>query len=565
LHILAAACFSVLSASAPAETYFVDVDKGNDENSGTSQATAWRSLDRVNAAHFFPGDEILFKRGMQWRGTLIVSASGSEHAPITFSAYGSGKNPVIVRSVKFSGWRPFSHDGKAAEKTRIWVGSIQMLRTSWGMVHNGKSAPIHRPKSRLDMAIDSMKDGHFYSHRNNGMFYYRNDSGPPGPVEIGAYEEAVRIENKNHIIIDGIDAFGPGGKQKGSSGTWRGLNYKSVAISDHASHIAIRNMSISYANSIGIWTDPTTSNIMYENLVAHHNGGTGIYMNSNGGRISNCRSFDNGRLEDGAGDRGGIGSFKGRDITIERNEVFRNGPDNGNSDFEVSLVQTGIMKVQRNHIHDCLQGCLQIAEGGNGSTIAYNVISGYGSADIKMSSAGKLSGIRIGGGVGGAKNVHIYNNVLHGGKQDQHAAEAALFIAPFDNSGLRVMNNVFAGNENRQIYVKRGRKVRLDNVQFSSNLYSSLKTGIYWKGKDINTLEDLHKTPQLGVKSLVSDPLFINLTGTFSKASDFALQSNSPAINRGVDLGIQSDYSNEPVPYGASPDIGAFEFHAIGE
>ena len=37
--------------------------RGDDGNNGTSQDSAWRSLDKVNATTFAPGDKILFKAG----------------------------------------------------------------------------------------------------------------------------------------------------------------------------------------------------------------------------------------------------------------------------------------------------------------------------------------------------------------------------------------------------------------------------------------------------------------------------------------------------------------------
>ncbi len=551
--------FLFSSAKASAETYFVDSSKGNDGNSGTEEMEAWQTLEAVNTAQFKPGDKILFKRGMRWRGKLTVPKSGSKNHPITFRAYGRGENPVIMRTVKFSDWKPLENSKKMEEKARVWVGRIPGLNNSWGMVKKGQRTPIHIRKQNSGWGVATMADGYFYSPVNSGSFYYRNDSGFPGVVEIGAYDEAIHIENKSYIIIDSINTFGPGGKQAGSSGTAKGLNYKSVAISGGSSHISIRNLSISHANSKGISAHPSTSKILYDNLVVSHNGGTGIYLNSNGGRIVNCRSFDNGRLADDIGDRGGIGSFKGQNIVIEQNEVFRNGPDDGGADFDVSLVLTGAVKIQRNYIHDCLQGCLQVAAGGDNSVIAYNVISGYGTAKGKMSSSGKFSGIRIGGGGKGSKNVHIYNNVLHGGKAGKYTSEAAIFIGPFDNSGLQIINNIFAGNDNKHIFVASGKNTMLGGMLCTNNLFSSLKSGVYWKGRKINTLKALQVFTNLGGNALVVDPLFSNASGRFNEVYDFKLQQNSPAKNRGVYLDITGDYNNKVVPNGASTDIGAFE------
>ena len=48
---------------ASAATYYVDAGHGDDKADGTSAATAWRSVARVNVQKFQPGDTVLFKRG----------------------------------------------------------------------------------------------------------------------------------------------------------------------------------------------------------------------------------------------------------------------------------------------------------------------------------------------------------------------------------------------------------------------------------------------------------------------------------------------------------------------
>ena len=46
-----------------ARTYYVDSAAGNDGNTGTTLAKAWKSLVKVNATTFLPGDRILLKSG----------------------------------------------------------------------------------------------------------------------------------------------------------------------------------------------------------------------------------------------------------------------------------------------------------------------------------------------------------------------------------------------------------------------------------------------------------------------------------------------------------------------
>ena len=45
-----------------------------------------------------------------------------------------------------------------------------------------------------------------------------------------------------------------------------------------------------------------------------------------------------------------------------------------------------------------------------------------------------------------------------------------------------------------------------------------------------------------------------------SQASDFELQSSSPGIRAGVNVGLTTDYAGNSVP--SVPDIGAYEFVA---
>ena len=76
-------------------TYHVDCGRGADSNSGLSQAAAWRSVEKVNASKFQPGDHVLLKSGCAWEGQLVPLSSGAEGSPIVFDRYGAGAKPRI--------------------------------------------------------------------------------------------------------------------------------------------------------------------------------------------------------------------------------------------------------------------------------------------------------------------------------------------------------------------------------------------------------------------------------------------------------------------------------------
>ena len=79
--------------------------RGDDGNNGTSQDSAWRSLDKVNATTFAPGDKILFKAGESWNGRLWPKGSGSSGNPIIIDMYGSGSKPLIAGLRP--NWKPY--------------------------------------------------------------------------------------------------------------------------------------------------------------------------------------------------------------------------------------------------------------------------------------------------------------------------------------------------------------------------------------------------------------------------------------------------------------------------
>lgn len=83
------------SVQADSTTYYVDAVNGDDNNSGTSTSSAWKTLDKVNGNTFDAGTSILFKCGQQWTGHLIATSSGESGFPVTYGSYGTGNKPVI--------------------------------------------------------------------------------------------------------------------------------------------------------------------------------------------------------------------------------------------------------------------------------------------------------------------------------------------------------------------------------------------------------------------------------------------------------------------------------------
>jgi len=72
LPIISSSHFPIIS-DAWSATYYVDATNGNDANNGTSELTTWKTIAKVNASKFNPGNQILSKRREMWRQNVNPS------------------------------------------------------------------------------------------------------------------------------------------------------------------------------------------------------------------------------------------------------------------------------------------------------------------------------------------------------------------------------------------------------------------------------------------------------------------------------------------------------------
>jgi hypothetical protein len=118
-------------------TYYV-ASNGSDAANGTSTATPWQTLSKVNATTLNPGDQVLLRKGDTFYGTITVSQSGTSGNPITYGAYGSGANPIITGFTTVSAWTNLG--------SNIWEStSAVSTLSSCGMVTiGGVNTPMGR-------------------------------------------------------------------------------------------------------------------------------------------------------------------------------------------------------------------------------------------------------------------------------------------------------------------------------------------------------------------------------------------------------------------------------------
>ncbi|MHC5073271.1 MAG: choice-of-anchor Q domain-containing protein [Planctomycetota bacterium] len=53
-------------------------------------------------------------------------------------------------------------------------------------------------------------------------------------------------------------------------------------------------------------------------------------------------------------------------------------------------------------------------------------------------------------------------------------------------------------------------------------------------------------------------PLFVDL-----EKRDLRLRADNPVVDAGIDLEYKVDFRNNPIPSGATPDMGAYEHKSV--
>jgi hypothetical protein len=181
--------------------YYVNSGTGSDSNSGTAEASAWKSLAKVDAVTFSPGDRILFKSGDVFTGQLWPKGSGTAGHPIVIDKYGGEKKPTINGADE-------AEDALLLKNQEYWeINNLEITNTGNGTgprrgvnVIAENSGDLHHIYIRnLDIhdinGIDSDK-------ANGGIMYHCvGDRKPSRFVDL-------RIENNRIHHVDRSGIFG---------------------------------------------------------------------------------------------------------------------------------------------------------------------------------------------------------------------------------------------------------------------------------------------------------------------------------------------------------------------
>jgi len=217
-------------------------------------------------------------------------------------------------------------------------------------------------------------------------------------------------------------------------------------------------------------------------------------------------------------------------VEIAYNHVYNQTGGRGIQIYHGTGVQYNIV-IHDNVVHDIALDGISF---GNASTIGLkiynNIIYRTGVPSLQTDSSGGGC-IRINST---SAEVEIYNNVLYDCDIDDTSGSISLEKA----TSVVMANNIIypiTGDYYDQLI-----GVPSEIIKSTNNLWYGGATIPSW---DINSINQ--------------NPLFIDPT---SPARNFHLQSNSPAIDAGVNVPIQRDMDGTLRPQGTTFDIGAFEY-----
>jgi hypothetical protein len=346
-------------------TYYVDGRAGNDANAGTSSSAAWKTLGKVNATTFHPGDRILLKSSSVWRGQLWPKGSGTEGHPIVVDMYGGGVKPVINCDGLFE-------DAVLVKNQEYWeIANLEITNTGaeravrrgvhadledYGEAHHiyFQSLTIHDVNG-----IDSVKP-------NGGIHYTSSSERKPSRFV------DLRIENNEIYHVDRSGIFG-------WSDAWlRSKWYPSLGV-------VVRGNSLHDIGGDGIVVVATDGAVVERNVVGHAN------QRSEGYNVA-------------------IWAWSADNTLIQSNEAYDTKGQRDGEGFDSDWNSRNTV-IQYNYSHDNDGGFLLICnEGGHsaeesvgntGTVVRYNI-----------SQNDRTRGINIAGPV---RDSVIYNNAIYAG------------------------------------------------------------------------------------------------------------------------------------------------------
>ncbi|MFC0623062.1 carboxypeptidase regulatory-like domain-containing protein [Kribbella deserti] len=515
-------------------SYYVDAERGSDEAAGTSPTRPWRTLEKVNATTFSPGDRILLRSGRTWTGQLWPKGSGAPGRPIVVDRYGPGAKPAVhgrgqvaeavrlfnqqhweIRNLEISNANPLTggpgtnlRDLRGIEVSGDQGGRLDHFRISGVDVHDvtGEVNWIGGDPAGNAPGV-TFKTGWDRSKNTGGIVFRGTVADPAAPGAATVLNDIV-IENSTvkRTSFAGITIKQHTGSTPGSVPTGWGER----------------------ANASDVRFTPHTNVVIRNNFIQQD----GSDYACNGMYLTDVRgALVEGNVVYRAG-TSGIEAYYADDVVIQHNEVYETQQKAGGADsnaIDPDKATTRIV-VQYNFVHHNGDGILICQFSFGDVVIRYNTIASNTRYQIYLHSDR-------------AANAQIYNNTIYSDRSDHLVYGYGSSL----QARYELRNNIFYST-------RAGASLTTSpTIAYSNNLYAGAELAI----------PDTHP--------LRGDPLFAGaISGPYGTETTgpqldraLALRPGSGSAAVGTGLAIEGnggrDYAGTTL-YRGLPDVGAFEY-----
>ncbi len=488
--------------------YYLSSSTGNDNNNG-SQTQPWKTLSKISNTTLGPGDTVYFKKGDTFRGHYVVNGSGTEQSPITFTAYGTGNQPVISGS---------DHDDGGGD-----YREAILVENEDNMIFEDLEIQNHRTTSRSNVGdlvsfgiqVISSSAG----TKNNFTFRdmtFKNVYGlywvdPSNQSEFNAFE------------VSGLTF----------KSSWGGI-INNVVVED-SYFTDLQRIGIHIKNTSGKTSDKRNTNIVVRRNEFFQIGGTCVLPI----RTENCLIENNIFNQPGAktndkmiGRGSAVWNWYSINTIVQYNQAInaKGILDSHGIHVDHSNVDTFI---QYNYMQDCEGGFVEILGGNQRAVYRFNISVNDGWR-VNPNWANSDHTIWLNDKIGGQSghpsyNSFIYNNTVVINKSGNDAFDTAIDI---NGHNTRIFNNIFYAANGSGIGNQQG-NYSDPNLMMTNNLFFG----------DIRN----------NFKTLDSNRLEVN-PDFYNEQSDdqygFQINASSQAIDSGA--AYTGNYAHPAIPVDAS-------------
>ena len=488
--------------------YYLSSSTGNDNNNG-SQTQPWKTLSKISNTTLGPGDTVYFKKGDTFRGHYVVNGSGTEQSPITFTAYGTGNQPVISGS---------DHDDGGGD-----YREAILVENEDNMIFEDLEIQNHRTTSRSTVG-DLVSFGIQVISSSAGTKNNFTFRGMTFKNVYGLYW----VDPSNQSEFNAFEVSGLTFKS-----SWGGI-INNVVVED-SYFTDLQRIGIHIKNTSGKTSDKRNTNIVVRRNEFFQIGGTCVLPI----KTENCLIENNIFNQPGAktndkmiGRGSAVWNWYSINTIVQYNQAInaKGILDSHGIHVDHSNVDTFI---QYNYMQDCEGGFVEILGGNQRAVYRYNISVNDGWR-VNPNWANSDHTIWLNDKIGGESghpsyNSYIYNNTVIINKSGNDAFDTAIDI---NGQNTRIFNNIIYAVNGSGIGNQQGNyndpNLMMTNNLFFGNIRNNFKT------IDANRIE--------------ADPQFYDE----DRADQYGFQigASSQAIDAGA--AYAGDYAHPAIPVGAS-------------